>query len=536
LAKSLKVSTPGGRLSVRILACGLALGLAACAAPPAFAQARPNSAHRAPDSVVVEPNLQLFATMCALHAAGFERDAALTGIPSVRTQLREHLLRQQGPATQTLRAYYRDHELATPAATLSRYISFALVAGPPPKFNYMLRHDELPPDVLAIEGFNEVLANFYGEAQIERLWAQVQPEYEREIGRLRGPVGQLVATSTAYLRELLRPGIPRTFAVYVEPMVGGKTNFRDYGDHYAIVLNAGSEPALDDVRHALFHFLLDPLPIRYPQVVAVQRPLLDFAARAPRLPVEYRDDFRSFFTECLVRAVELRLRRPAPEKLAAAIDEAEADGYVLVRPLNRELVKFEKAEPAMSFYFPDLVRAISVAEESQRLQKAAFAPATSGAEAAAADPKAAEQSEHALWLAEGERQIAAQNAAAATVAFERVLAKYPDQSRALYGLAVAAVLQGEVERARDLFRRLVVNPAQADGRAAAKDPLILAWSHVYLGRIHDVDGDRELAVSEYRAALAIEGAPESARLAAQRGMEKGYEPSMRNREGGQQRP
>ncbi|HJY87595.1 MAG TPA: hypothetical protein VKE24_12225, partial [Candidatus Acidoferrales bacterium] len=60
--------------------------------------------------------------------------------------------------------------------------------------------------------------------------------------------------------------------------------------------------------------------------------------------------------------------------------------------------------------------------------------------------------------------------------------------------------------------------------AGAKDPLIQSWSHVYLGRIYDVDGNRELAVSEYRAALAIEGAPETARLAAQRGIQKGYEP------------
>jgi len=89
------------------------------------------------------------------------------------------------------------------------------------------------------------------------------------------------------------------------------------------------------------------------------------------------------------------------------------------------------------------------------------------------------------------------------------------------------VLQGEAELAKALFERLVVNPPGADGRPGlppgAKDPLILAWSHVYLGRIHDVDGNRELAVSEYRAALAVEGAPESARLAARRGIEKGYE-------------
>ena len=496
------------------------------------------TARTGPSHVTLEASPQLFATLCALEAAGFGKESSAAGVHPLRARLRSELVRLQGPATEALRAYYREHELADPAATLSRYVSFALVAGPPPKFNYLLRHDELPPDVLAIEGFGEVLANFYREAPIERLWAQVQPEYDRDIARLQEPVTQLVMTSTAYLRELIRSGSPRTFAVYVEPMVGGKTNFRNYGDRYAIVLNPRSELPLDDIRHALLHFLLDPLPIRYPRVVAAKRPLLDFAARAPRLPVEYREDFSSFLTECLVRAVELRLRRLPPEKLAAATDQAEADGYVLVRAFSRELAKFEKAEPAMSFYFPDLVRGIEVAEESRRLQNVSFAAAQRGAGAPGAEAKAPGEDESELdrWLAEGEQQIAAQNAPAAVEAFRRVLARDPDHRRALYGLAVAAVLQGEAERAKELFRRLVVSPPQADARAPAKDPLILAWSHVYLGRIYDVEGNRELAMSEYRAALVVEGAPESARLAARRGIEKGYEPATRNRDDVPQRP
>lgn len=521
-----------------LILAGLAALAPSVSAGPQAAAPR-TTPRTGPSHVTLEASPQLFATVCALEAAGFGKESSAAGVHPLRVRLRSELLKLQGPATEALRAYYREHELADPAATLSRYVSFALVAGPPPKFNYLLRHDELPPDVLAIEGFGELLANFYREAQIERLWAQVQPEYDRDIARLQEPVTQLVMTSTAYLRELIRSRGPRTFAVYVEPMVGGKTNFRNYGDRYAIVLNPGSELPLDDIRHALLHFLLDPLPIRYPRVVAAKRPLLDFAARAPRLPVEYRDDFSSFLTECLVRAVELRLRRLPPEKLAAAIDQAEADGYVLVRAFSRELAKFEKAEPAMSFYFPDLVRGIEVAEESRRLQSVSFAAAQPGAEARAPgrdEPQAAGQSELDRWLAEGEQQIAAQNAPAAVEAFQRVLAKNPDHQRALYGLAVAAVLQGEAERAKELFRRLVANPPPPGARAPAKDPLILAWSHVYLGRIYDVEGNRELAMSEYRAALVVEGAPESARLAARRGIEKGYEPATRNRDNVQQRP
>jgi hypothetical protein len=47
---------------------------------------------------------------------------------------------------------------------------------------------------------------------------------------------------------------------------------------------------------------------------------------------------------------------------------------------------------------------------------------------------------------------------------------------------------------------------------------------VYLGRLHDFAEERDQAVSEYRAALAIAGAPEAARVAAQRGIDAPYNP------------
>jgi tetratricopeptide (TPR) repeat protein len=145
-----------------------------------------------------------------------------------------------------------------------------------------------------------------------------------------------------------------------------------------------------------------------------------------------------------------------------------------------------------------------------------------------------------MWLQEGEQQIAAQNAAGAAASFEKVLSKYPGQPRAEYGLAVALVLQGQGGKAKEVFERVVATVRQAQGAAAPPlsqgDARILAWSHVYLGRIHDLQGNRELALSEYRAALAVEGAPETARIAAQHGIEKEFEPPRSSREAGQQRP
>jgi hypothetical protein len=473
--------------------------------------------------LAIEGNPQLFATMCALYAAGYAQDVSMAGSNPVRQKIADQMAQVNGPATEALREYYRAHQLADPAATLSRFISFAMVAGAPPNFKYTVTHDELPPDVLPIEGFNDVLAAFYEEAQIQALWRSAQPVYDRQVSQLSPPVSRIVFVTTSYLREIIQPKSERTFAVYVDPLVGEKTNFRNYGTHYAIVVNGGSDPPLDDIRHAFLHYMLEPLVLRDAVLVVQKKSLLQFAARAPRLPGEYRDDFVAFFTECLVRAVELRLRRLPEGRVKAALDQADAEGFVLIRPIMGQLEKFEKAEPAMSFYFPDLLRGIDANAETKRLQAVVFAPVQEPV--ASQQAKSATPTELESWLQEGERAIAGGNGPGAESAFQRVLAKYPDQPRAIYGLAITSVMQGNALRARDLFAKLV---APAANGGPQQDPQILAWSHVYLGRLYDVNHDRDSALKEYRAAMAVEGAPETARQAAQRGIEKPYGPTPKN--------
>jgi tetratricopeptide (TPR) repeat protein len=201
--------------------------------------------------------------------------------------------------------------------------------------------------------------------------------------------------------------------------------------------------------------------------------------------------------------------------------------------LIKALAKFESSEPSMSLYFPDLVRSIDVVAEQQRLQSVKFAPASDSQPAReraegvgtkkdkAADAPTDLESE----LSAAERMIAEQDAAGASRAFERILLKTPGQPRAVYGLAVACILQGDAERAIALFDE-VVAAAQAESSQMRPEPSALAWSHIYLGRMHDLQDDREQAVEEYRAALAVGNAPETARSAAQRGIEQAYQPAV----------
>jgi len=497
------------------LAIFVVLPASAGAAPP---QDQPFS------PIQTEASPQLFSIICALYAAGFPADSNLSSGDPAFSDLRIRLLALRGPATQVLREYYRQRALADPGATMSRYITFGLLAGPPPKFDLTLARQDLPPDVLALDGFGDVLAAFYQEAGIDQLWNQLRSAHQRGISDLLEPLGRIVLLETGYLREVLRAS-GRTFTVYVEPLVGRRSNVRNIGDHYAIVVGQATD-ALDQIRHAFLHFLLDPLPIRYADKVRANSPLLQYAARAPRLPNELRDDFPAFFTECLVRAVELRLRRLSAGQQAQELDSAEGQGYVLLRPMMGALAKFEASEPAMTLYFPDLVSSIDVAAELKRVQTVSFLPAAPLPESGSSQESSGAQGQSKLSreleaaLAEGERLIATQDASGAAAAFQRILESLPGQPRALYGLAVASVLQGDATRARELFERIVA----AANANAQSDPIALAWSHVYLGRMHDLEGDRQKALEEYHAVLAIDGAPVSARAAAQTGIQQGYRP------------
>lgn len=468
--------------------------------------------------------------MCALDAAGFDSDESTLAEMPYRRKLRGDLLKLQGPATSVLRQFYKQHAFSTRAETLSRYITFSLVIGPPPEFRFLYDRDLLPPDVLTIEDFQPLLANFYREAQLSERWQEIEPEYERAEALYDAPVRNIVTLTNAYLREILSASRGRTFTVYVEPLVGRLTNFRIYGATYSVVVGTPTPLPFADIQHAYLHFLLDPLTSRYEAQVDTKRDLLKIAAQAPRLPVDYQDDFVAFTDECLIRAVELRLKHLSPDQLESAMKQQDESGFILVRPFVEQLMKFEKAGPSIEYYFPDLIAGISVAAEQKRLQGVKFAsgqamPPSEHGEGFGGSNTAKTVTAEQL-LAEGERAISLRDPARAKAAFNKVLATKPNDTRALYGLALASVLDRDADTAKKLFEKVIVLsvPSETAQNTAPSDPTMLAWAHVYLGRIFDLEDDRESAIGEYQAALAVVGAPESARAAAQEGVKSAYQP------------
>src|SRR5487761_345856 len=124
----------GGRfLAPAFLAAVVCLAVTADGPAPVRAQT-------ADQSISVQTSPQLFATMCALDAAGFDANSNTLDIYPEDAVLRARLLQLKGPAVVAMRQFYAQHQFANSDKTLSPFLSFALVVGPPPRFRYLISH------------------------------------------------------------------------------------------------------------------------------------------------------------------------------------------------------------------------------------------------------------------------------------------------------------------------------------------------------------------------------------------------------------
>ena len=84
-----------------------------------------------------------------------------------------------------------------------------------------------------------------------------------------------------------------------------------------------------------------------------------------------------------------------------------------------------------------------------------------------------------------------------------------DPARAMFILARAATLNRDIDGARLLFERTL---------EIAKEPRTVAWSHILLARIFDLECNRDTALTHYKAALASGDAAPDTQSAANKGI------------------
>jgi tetratricopeptide (TPR) repeat protein len=454
----------------------------------------------------------LFAVLAAINAAGYDANLDSNANSPVRKQVRDAIAQKHLASVEALKKFVADHRKEDPDAELSQYVSFALSLQGPPDFQFWMQPQEVPPDVRKLDGLNDLIADFYHEADVEDLWKQSQPELNRVISAYHAGVPQALLEANGYLRNPTSGTRGSRFQVYVDLLgAPNQVQTRSYKSNYYVVVTPSPEPQVDQVRHAYLHFLLDPLSLRFFDQWGRDRALADFAQAAPALDEAYKNDFMLLATECVIKAVESRLARgPKKQEL---VNQALTEGFVLTPALADGLAVYEKQPEALRNYFPDLLGLIDLEHEDRRLQKVQFAAEATVHRAKAAPlPPAPVLSASAKSLAEAEDSYASRNLIAAREGYQKVLqlpGENPVHARAYYGLARIAALDHDPELAEKLFQKtLEMSP----------DDETKSWAYLYLGRLSDAAGDRPQAEKHYRAALAVSGAPEQVKTAAQKGL------------------
>lgn len=472
----------------------------------------------AQNAVSLETNESLFATFAAINTCGY--DAELTASEPLRLTIRGEIGRNVDAseaakaATESLCAFYRDHQQTDDTRTLSQYVSLGLYLGPPPGFALKVKEADLPPDASAVQGMIPLLVKFYNAAGIHDVWQRHAAAYAEYAGRYREAVSKMVFGTEMYLKLPSGNYFGRTFTIFVDPMgAPSSTNARNYADEYYVVVTPGSDSGLkmEQIRHAYLHYLVDPLVGRYAASMGKLEPIMDAVRLAP-MDETFKSDPPLLVAECVIRAVEARTLDGGKATLAQqdqSVQESMRQGFTLTQYFYERLAAFEKGEIGFKNAFASMLADLDVRKEQRRTSQVEFA--------SAAQPELLHLSRprEGRLLINAEQRLSAGDAETAERLAKQALAeKTEDPGRALFILAEIS-LNRNIDGAKDYFEKAL---------QATSEPKVVAWSHIYLGRIFDLQEERDAALMHYKAAEGVSEQMPEAKAAAEQGLQKPYAP------------
>jgi tetratricopeptide (TPR) repeat protein len=487
-------------------------------------QAPPNQSLIALDS-----SETIFSMLTALNACGYDQDLSISDATrsNVRAEVQRNLRgsEEAESARTELCDFYQTHVASKDEnRNISQYISLALYVDGPPHFLPRTKEEDLPPDASAVAGFGKLMERFYEKVGLHSIWERHKNDYAAAMRRYHEPLARMVSDTEIYLKIPSSQYLGRRFTIYLDFMGSpSETDARNYGtDYYVVVFPAPEEPSgevsksalkMDQIRHTFLHYELDPLAEKHFSSIKRLEPLLESVKRAP-LEESFKTDISLLVTECLVRAIEIRTaggKQAAQEAMRAqAVDDAVKQGYILTKYFYDTVVAFEKDPAGIRGEYGDFLYNIDLKKEEKTAAEVQFASASSPELVRFSRPE-----ERRMLLTAEKRLAAGDPKGAQELAQQALDKKIGDQGRALFILAEVAVANKNRDGAEDNFQKAI---------AATQDPKVVGWSHVYLGRILDMKEDREAALQEYQAALNSGGGLPEIKAAAERGLQKAYEP------------
>ncbi len=515
---------------------------------PAMAQSTAQQAkslvNAAGPQVSIETSEAMFDIGVTLNACGYNDGLAIS--QPVRRRIRKQVDQDLAGSEQAtalrdkLCSFIDNHQFGNSAHNLAQYVSLGLYLTAPPQLKLSVPLHQLPPDAMGVEQMLPTLRRFVNTADLHVIWVNNRSAYDQDVHELHEPMSHMALQTDLYLKEPLNSYSQSHFEVVVEPLLDpNDTNARIYGGRYIVVVSPSKSGKIhmQNVRDLYLHYKIDPLLYARANAIDRLQPFLKMVQNAP-MAFHFKNDLVAFVVECLVKAIEARTkptgipkytipkglprsqyavafrkRKAYLRKVAAVrqkyVDKALEHGFILTEYFYQDLIQFEHSPQSLSQSIGPMVYGMDVPAEMGRIKSMhihfATQPESNEVVQSMPPPDALETAESKLMHGH-----ANQAAAIAEKALEDHTA-HPD--RAQYILARADLLKGKIPNAIAAFHKTI---------KLSKDPRLVAWSHIYLGRIDDVYGHRPQAIAQYKKALLFQNGEKDTREAAESGLKKPY--------------
>jgi len=496
-------------------------------------------------TVSLETSEAMFDIGVALNACGY--DQGLDESDPVRKRIRDEVNQAAQSSVEArddrdkLCLFIDQHRLGDPAHNLAQYVSLGLYLTPPPEMTPSVEEQDMPPDAIGVEPMLPLLRRFANAINLHVIWVENRPAYEEATSRLHNPLTQMIVSTNYYIKTPASTYSGRRFLVVLEPMLSPEeTNARVYGPDYVVVASPkNGQISMDLVRHAYLHYQIEPLLYSRENTVDERMmPILKAVQDAP-LEYEFKNEIVALVIECMIKAIETRTmdtgipdvkvpanlphseadqyehaRSTAQQKMEAvrqqAVNKAMTQGYVLTQYFYSQLRNFEKSPESLNEAIGPMVYGMDVGVETHRAREITFDRHGEGdvmGHSPQRPPQPKELDVAEMKLMKGDV------AGAAELAQKAIDNHTGDPGQADFILARVDLMSGKIDDAQSAFQSTLTS---------SKDPRMLAWSHIYLGRILDVEEQRDEAVAEYKAALTVRDGQPDTRQAAEAGLKQPF--------------
>ena len=493
----------------------------------------------------------VFLMAAALNACGY--DEGLSESAPVRKRVRDEMNQALGKSEDArnkrdhLCLYIAQHRMTGGERDIAQYISLALYLTPPPELETSAELTEMPPDSTQVVEIVPLLRDFAAVVDLHGIWLAVHHVYDQEAERVHDPLSAMIVSTNLYLKMPASTYDGRRFVVVIEPLLSPHAvNARIYGADYVVVVSpADGTIPMNDVRHTYLHYVIEPLLFARANAVDRMQPILKEVREAP-IEFRYRSDTVPLTIECLIKAIEARTMDTGIPvyKIPANADRSEMpryeherqiyqqkveavrvaamrhdmkQGFVLTQYFYEQMTQFEKDPASLRDNIGEMVYSMDVDQQVHRARQIDFDKEADGDVLTRSKPR------KLTGLDLAEARLAAGDVATASAMARQARSIHSDSSdsleaiaqraRAEFILARVAILSGHPGEAIEGFQRTLV---------ASKDPRLLSWSHIYLGRMLDLDCKRDQALAEYQEALKTRDGQQDTRLAAERGVKAAY--------------